>query len=53
MRRLPAELETISEGHEDPYYQYFRYYVGQAFGFINRVIQLEAEGRHPVIRLSW
>ena len=46
-------IETITADHEGPDAPYWSYYLGLAVGFIHRVILLEAEGRHPVIRVSW
>ena len=53
MRRLPTVIESITEGHEGPDDPYWSYSFGLTLGFIDRVIQLEAEGRHPMIRVSW
>ena len=53
MQRLPAAIEDITEDHDGPNDHYWRHYLAQTAGFIHRVVQLEAEGRHPVIRMSW
>ena len=53
MRRLPAVIEDITEDHDGPDNPHWHHYLGQAAGFLHRVVPLEAEGRHAVVRVSW
>ena len=44
MRRLPAVIEAITADHDGPDDPYWHHYLGQAAGFVHRVVQLEVEG---------
>ena len=53
MQRLPTFIAAVTADHAGPDDPYWHDYLGLALGFIHRVVQLEAEGQHPVIRVSW
>ena len=53
MRKLPTFIAAVTADHAGPADPYWHDYLGLGLGFIHRVVQLEAEGQHPVIRVSW
>ena len=53
LRSPPAMAKHLTENACDMTEPHWTYYTRLMFAFVHRVLQLEAEGKNPVMRVSW